>query len=124
MNSKKKNIIKEDDSISIRYFDIASQTSIEKVDAIEILPSSDVILSDSDFKNSIETLYNSLEKDKALLSGDKFEEIKASIEEIVDNIGEFNFSEKLYKYYFGYDIAIDSSLNSFITLSASVISYL
>ncbi|MBO7614737.1 MAG: transcription-repair coupling factor [Bacilli bacterium] len=88
-----------DEIDSIRYFDIATQSSITGVNEVEILPSSDIILSDEDYKASIEKLYSSLEKDKNKLSHDAFEELRYSIENVVNKLSECNFDETLYKYY-------------------------
>ena len=88
-----------DEIDSIRYFDIATQSSINGVNEVEILPSSDIILSDEDYKASIEKLYASLEKDKEKLNHDTFEELRYSIENIVNKLSECNFDETLYKYY-------------------------
>ena len=88
-----------DEIDSIRYFDIATQSSITGVNEVEILPSSDIILSDEDYKASIEKLYSSLEKDKNKLSHDVFEELRYSVENVVNKLSECNFDETLYKYY-------------------------
>ena len=88
-----------DEIESIRYFDIATQSSINGVNEVEILPSSDIILSDEDYKNSIEKLYSSLEKDRLRVTPDVFEELKYSIENVVNKLSECDFDETLYKYY-------------------------
>ena len=88
-----------DEIDSIRYFDIATQSSVNGVNEVEILPSSDIILDEEDYKNSIEKLYASLEKDKNKLNIDTFEELRYSIENIVNKLSECNFDETLYKYY-------------------------
>ena len=88
-----------DEIDSIRYFDIATQSSITGVNEVEILPSSDIILSDEDYKASIEKLYSALEKDKNKLSHDTFEELRYSVENVVNKLSECNFDETLYKYY-------------------------
>ena len=88
-----------DEIDSIRYFDIATQSSITGVNQVEILPSSDIILSDEDYKASIEKLYSALEKDKNKLSHEAFEELRYSIENVVNKLSECNFDETLYKYY-------------------------
>ncbi|MCQ2087275.1 MAG: transcription-repair coupling factor [Bacilli bacterium] len=88
-----------DEIDSIRYFDIATQSSVSKVDSVEILPSSDIILSDDDYKNCIEKLYSALEKDKTRLDPVTFDELRISLDNIVNKLSECNFDETLYKYY-------------------------
>ena len=86
-----------DEIESIRYFDIASQSSINGVNQVEILPSSDIILSDEDYKNSIEKLYSSLEKDKTRLDPDTFTELRATIEDVVNKVTK-EMDENIMKY--------------------------
>ena len=88
-----------DEIDSIRTFDIATQSSLSKLDKVEILPSSDIVLSDNDYKNSIEKLYSSLEKDKTRIDPNFFDDLRISVENVVDKLTECNFDESVYKYY-------------------------
>lgn len=98
-----------DEIDSIRFFDIATQSSINGVNNIEILPSSDIILSDEDYKDSVEKLYSGLEKDCKKLDKDTFEELRYSIEIVANKLVECNFDETLYKYY-SYLSSVSSSI--------------
>ena len=52
----------DDEIESIRYFDIAKQTSVDTIDEVTILPASDILFSEKDRLASGEKLYKALEK--------------------------------------------------------------
>ena len=52
----------DDEIESIRFFDLAKQTSIKTLDKVTILPASDIVLSTNELLASGEKLYASLEK--------------------------------------------------------------
>jgi len=89
----------DDEIESIRYFDIVTQSSISSVDCVQILPSSDIIFNEQDYRNSVENLYTSLEKDKTRLNLDTFEQLRNTVEDIAADLAEFQLNEKIYKYY-------------------------
>ncbi len=89
----------DDELESIRYFDIATQRSIKRIQNISILPSYDIILTEEE-KNTFENkLLNRLEEDTKIIGevlGHSLEEIvKRHIEHIKDNV----LDESIYKYY-------------------------
>ena len=88
-----------DEIESIRYFDIVSQSSISKVDIIEILPATDILLSEEEFKNSGEKVYSALEKEQNRLGILDFETLRDRIDDQVTSLSEGIMSERLYKYY-------------------------
>ena len=88
-----------DEIESIRYFDIVSQSSISKVDYIEILPATDILLSEEEFKNSGEKIYSALEKEQNRLGILDFETLRDRIDVQVTSLSEGIMSERLYKYY-------------------------
>ena len=89
----------DDEIESIRYFDIAKQTSIETIDEVTILPASDILFNEKDKTLIGEKLYSSLEKEKEILSLSDFERIRDTVDELVYQFIECALDEKLYKYY-------------------------
>ena len=88
-----------DEVESIRFFDIATQESKEKVDIIKILPANDFIFTEEEITGASEKLYSQLEKDKEVLSLSDFSNLRNVIESDVTDILEYNYSPKLYRYY-------------------------
>ena len=89
----------DDEIESIRYFDIASQLSIVKLDEVNILPASDILLSEEELKAASEKIYSQLEKEQKSLPLGDFEELRNNIENDVMDLLEHNYSVKMYKYY-------------------------
>ena len=89
----------DDEIESIRYFDIAKQTSIKMIDNVTILPATDILLSDKEKAMGSEKLYTALEKEQEILSYTDFEKLRDTVDEIAFQIGEGTIDEKLYKYY-------------------------
>ena len=89
----------DDEIESIRYFDIAKQTSIEKIESVSILPASDFLLSEDEIKNASEKLFSILEKDKEHLDPNTFERLRTIVEDDVSSILEHDTSNRLYRYY-------------------------
>ena len=89
----------DDEIESIRYFDIAEQTSIQKIDSISILPASDMLLNEEEIKGASDKLFSILEKDKEHLSLNTFEKLRTIVEDDISSLLERNFSSSLYKYY-------------------------
>lgn len=88
-----------DEVDSIRFFDIATQESKEKVDIIKILPANDFIFTEEEIKGASEKLFSQLEKDKEVLSLSDFSNLRNVIESDLTDILEYNYSPKLYRYY-------------------------
>ena len=88
-----------DEIESIRYFDLASQTSIKKIDKVTILPASDLILSEEETLKATDQLFNVLEKDKEIVGIDTFENIRNTLDDMIPYILEGQMNEKYYKYY-------------------------
>lgn len=88
-----------DEVESIRFFDIATQESKEKIDIIKILPANDFIFTEEEIKGASEKLFSQLEKDKEVLSLSDFSNLRNVIESDLTDILEYNYSPKLYRYY-------------------------
>lgn len=88
-----------DEIESIRYFDIATQTSTEKIQKTIILPASDIILSDQELLKGPDKLFDILQSDeKHLIRGD-FEQLRDNLTEDIDRILSCEFNQRVYKYY-------------------------
>ena len=89
----------DDEIESIRYFDLAKQTSIQELDEVKILPASDILLSDNDKVACGEKLYAALEKEQEVLPYTTFEKLRDTIDELAYQFNDGQMDEKLYKYY-------------------------
>ena len=89
----------DDEIESMRYFDLAKQTSIGMLDEVTILPASDILLNDEDLANSGDKLYGNLEKDKDVVGLTLFEKLRDTVDDLVFTLSEGQIDEKFYKYY-------------------------
>ena len=89
----------DDEVESMRYFDLAKQTSIGMLDEVTILPASDILFSDEEKLNCTEKLYKNLEKDKGILGQTLFEKLRDTCDDLAFTISEGQIDEKFYKYY-------------------------
>ena len=71
----------DDEVESIRYFDIATQTSIKELDEVTVLPASDILFNEKDRLNAPEKLYASLEKEQEVLGYSVFEKLRNNIDD-------------------------------------------
>ena len=88
-----------DEIESIRFFDIATQTSKDSINRIKILPANDFLFTEEESKNAPEILMSQLEKDKLRLSMADFESLRNVVETDIQDILEYNYSPNLYRYY-------------------------
>ena len=89
----------DDEVESIRYFDIATQTSIKELDEVTVLPASDILFNEKDRMNASEKLYASLEKEQEILGYSVFEKLRNNIDDLVYLFNDGQIDEKFYKYY-------------------------
>ena len=89
----------DDEIESIRYFDIAKQTSVDTIDEVTILPASDILFSEKDRLASGEKLYKALEKEQGVLGPTLFDKLRDTVDELAYQFGEGQIDERLYKYY-------------------------
>ncbi|MBO7573678.1 MAG: transcription-repair coupling factor [Bacilli bacterium] len=89
----------DDEVESIRYFDIAKQTSIESLNKVTILPASDILLTEEEKAKGSEKLYAALEKEQEVLSYSDFEKIRDTVDDLAFRLSEGTIDESLYKYY-------------------------
>ena len=89
----------DDEVESMRYFDLAKQTSIGMLEEVTILPASDILFSDEEKLNCTEKLYKNLEKDKDVLGLTLFEKLRDTVDDLAFTLNEGQVDEKFYKYY-------------------------
>ena len=89
----------DDEIESIRFFDLAKQTSIQVLDKVTILPASDILLSTEERLESGEKLYAALEKAQKEMSYSLFEKLRETVDDLAYQLGDGQIDEKLYKYY-------------------------
>lgn len=89
-----------DEIESIRFFNLSSQTSINKVDSVEILPATLNLLTESEYNNAenkILEIYN--EDIKNIKDQEHIETLKLNIKDDLEQIKLKEFNYKFYKYY-------------------------
>ena len=89
----------DDEIESIRYFDIAKQTSVGTIEEVTILPASDILFSEKDRLASGEKLYKALEREQGVLGPTLFDKLRDTVDELAYQFGESQIDERLYKYY-------------------------
>ena len=89
-----------DDCIeSIRFFDIATQSSISTMDKIDILPATTLIFNEEERSNIEKKMNFRKEEDLKRVRNDLKDIFEAQINEDCDNLINNNFQPTLYKYY-------------------------
>ena len=89
----------DDEIESIRFFDIATQTSKDSIDRIRVLPANDFLFTEEETKGATEAIMSQLEKDKNRLNFSDFESLRNIVLSDVQEILEYNYSPNLYRYY-------------------------
>ena len=89
----------DDEIESIRYFDLAKQTSIKMIDQVSILPASDILFSSEELSQTGEKLYAALEKEQDILQYSMFEKLRDTVDELAYQFSESQLDERIYKYY-------------------------
>lgn len=88
-----------DEIEDIRYFDIASQTSISKVNKVDILPASDVLLTDEEIIKGIDRINLNFERNKGVLPQNKLDILRLNLDDIIEKIKNGVLDQQVYKYY-------------------------
>lgn len=89
----------DDEIESIRYFDLATQSSKSNLDKVTILPANDYIYQEDDLKVVIEKIYAQLEKDKEILNPSDFDQLRDLTDNDVSELLEHQSSPRLSRYY-------------------------
>lgn len=88
-----------DEIESIRFFDIATQTSKDEISKVDILPANDFLFTEEESKAAPEIIMSQLEKDKEHLHPADFDNLRNVVESDIQDILEYNYSPNLYRYY-------------------------
>ena len=88
-----------DEVESIRYFDIAHQTSISSVKSVDILPSTDILFNDEEISLSINKIKEKKEDDIKKLSIVSKEMLEVTVDNLLNKLIESNIDQTVYKYY-------------------------
>ena len=89
----------DDEIESIRYFDLAKQTSIKEIEEVTILPATDILFTDEEKSAGADKLYQYLEREQKELPLSQFEKIRDTVDDLAFQINEGQLDEKFYKYY-------------------------
>lgn len=88
-----------DEIDSIRFFDIVKQTSISKVDEVELLPGSDFILSDEEVFSAQSVIDREINKNSGVLPLEILEKLKINTSNDMNKIIEGQLDQSVYKYF-------------------------
>lgn len=89
-----------DEIESIRFFNLGLQTSINKIDNIEILPATLNLLTDSEYENAENKILEIFNEDiKNIKDHDYIDTLKLNINDDLEQIKAKQFNYKFYKYY-------------------------
>lgn len=88
-----------DEVESIRYFEIATQTSAGQMNRVAILPASDMLLTEEEIRDLPHSVEAQLAKDVDFLSFGLADQLKRKTLADVERITQKNYLPNLYKYY-------------------------
>lgn len=89
-----------DDEIEcIHFFDLSSQTSEEEIENVEIIPATDLLLSEFELENLKSKIDNQLSKDIELLEPELGDNLRYITELDYEKISQRLYSPRAYKYY-------------------------
>lgn len=89
----------DDEIESIRYFEISHQLSNEKINQINIIPSSDILFEDSELNNLKEKCEQQFNKESVLLNQNLAEQLKLTLDEQLSKIFDYRTSPQNYRFY-------------------------
>lgn len=89
----------DDEIESIRFFNIATQTSFEKVDEVSILSASDLILLEEEKEEAYKFLKQNLDKEVIKLNQSEGLLLRNEIEDVMNDLLLSTYNTRLYKYY-------------------------
>jgi transcription-repair coupling factor (superfamily II helicase) len=87
-----------DEIESIRYFDIASQTSFEAIHQCEILPATDILFTEQERQAATNKLLKQLNDDALRLSKHDFSQLEARMQDDLEHILHHQTHYRLYPY--------------------------
>ncbi len=87
-----------DELESIRYFEIATQTSFEDVAEVTILPASDILFKEEEIDNLIRKVKFQLEADRTIIGYEAFEHLRTKVDGDLAKLQNYEYHQSLYKY--------------------------
>lgn len=88
-----------DEISSLRFFDIATQSSIKQINEIDLLPASDILFKNDEKLQIKDKINEILLKNKQNLPPDLYETLIETTDEDIENLLNGSFNPKSYKYY-------------------------
>jgi len=88
-----------DEVESIRFFDIATQTSTEKLSEIQIIPANDCLFTDSEIQDFKTNYQNQISKDKEIIGAELGYLLQQNTDLDYERILLRSYHPRLYKYY-------------------------
>lgn len=101
-----------DEIESIRLFDVATQQSKETLSSCQILPGTDIFLSDDEVIDFLHRAKEQLGKDKSLVNEDVGRLLEANVGQDFERFVSRNYKNELYRYY-GFAIQKSCSVLSY-----------
>ena len=89
----------DDEIESIRYFDIATQSSISSIEKIDILPATEMLLTKEELLGAGDKIRSVLEYAKDDLNPNIFDELRDRTDNDIDCLMNNVYSPRLYRYY-------------------------
>ena len=89
----------DDEIESIRYFDIATQSSISSIEKIDILPATEMLLTKEELLEAGDKIRSVLEYAKDDLNPNIFDELRDRTDNDIDCLINNTYSPRLYRYY-------------------------
>jgi len=84
---------------SIRYFDIATQTSFESITQCQVLPASEILFSREEFEKIEHNILFRLNQDAGNLSSFQFENLENQTMQDIESFKEHRVFPRAYRYY-------------------------
>jgi transcription-repair coupling factor (superfamily II helicase) len=88
-----------DEIESIRYFDLANQTSFESLHQVEILPASDILWTPEERQEIPNKIHQQLHQDQQYLEASTFQTLSDQVQLDIEAIQEFRITSQHYRYY-------------------------
>ena len=87
-----------DEVEAIRFFDIQSHQSKQSVKEVDILPATDLLLSDDNMKRFFAKIEAQMEEDEKLLGPQVIQDLRSFVSADIDHFESRNYRNELYKY--------------------------
>lgn len=89
----------DDEVESIHYFDIATQTSLESLGEINVLPATDCLFEKEEIELYKNKVFNQLKLDRLELGNETADLLEQNISRDIERMEENSYTPRLYKYF-------------------------